>query len=631
MNIKKILDFLLKKNMINALCKNFLKTVCNYAEKKLPLIKEMLDKVKVNVPEECAYHLRNISVVFLSYTTVSLLIYPEFKMNVFCKEIFALLCAYGAIFFWFLDRIAKEIPFRVAIGVTACIAPMLFVNNSFGAAIICLLLIVFCEFLIFEYIRGCNLFSNLIPVYIICENEEDIVNINNLSTTYKVLELIALFESGNNNDKLSPLKSTNDIKNWLHKISYFPFYPSPKKLIYLAGKNKTKNFDELLRISTEYSIPLIKASENTSCKQSPLFPLNISPVSFADLDEITISSQDRSALTSAFKAKRVCICYDGRRSVLDLIYAISLVNSVDLTICCESEDLAIEAEQTLLSKCVNKNYKVKIINLDLLCLQDAKLDILFYCMPVKSFYSGEDSLKESVIKNVLDTNRLIKFAQSCKISFVFILSNIRALNANNWVGATLRFGELFAQFADSQSRKLHTKFRVVRMPDCATDKIGVFGKIVSSILSFGYVNIDFPNVELANVYYRRNILPPLLKFITSTMKAYDFTSSVYTIVPEHKISLNELIEKICNVFCLKKDKDIRVIYNTKSEMMELEDFPNISESLEKTTIDNVFCTKFVNVKPSAYESVWSVEEINKMSTRELISLVFQSLSEKIKK
>jgi hypothetical protein len=529
-----------------------------------------------------------------------------------------------------MDSITKEIPFRVTIGVTACIAPILFVYNSFGAAIICLLLIIVCEFLIFEYVRGCNLFSNAIPIYLITEDENDIDLIYELSRSYKVLELILLSEHKLSNGKLSPLKSTDDIKNWLRKISYIPFYPSPRRFVYFSKKIDVKNFSELLEISGEYSIPLFKASKGVSPKQN-LPTLNVLPVSFEDFEEINITSQEKSALTATFKNKRVCVCYDGRGSVIDLVYSLLFVNSIDLTICCESEELAAAAERILINRHSSRNYKIKISDFELICSQDAKPDVLFYSMPIKFDHSSEDNLKEAVIKNVLDTNRLIKLTQSAQVPFVFILSSAEASNARNWIGATLRLGELLAQFADLQSRKLHTKFRIIRIPNAATDKLGISWRIISSIMASGYVNVDFPNAELTNVYYRKDILPPLLKIITSNMKTYDTTSSVYTVIPEQSISLEDLIKKTCNIFCLRRDSDIRVIYKTRPETMDLEDFPNISESLEKTSIDHVFCTKFVNAKSSAYETLWSIEEINKMSTRDLISAIFQNLSEKIKR
>ncbi|MDR2267887.1 MAG: polysaccharide biosynthesis protein, partial [Holosporaceae bacterium] len=595
MNIKKMFNFLPKKIIEIAFWRKISQILKKYAEESYQKLSD-LPALK-NISNEWACHFRNIIVLLVSYTIVSLLIYPKFKAGVYLKEIFSLLCAYGAIFMWFVDRIRKEIPIKVAICVTACLAPVLFINNTTAVAIVCLLLIVICEFLIFEYWRGCYLFSNLAPVYIVCDNTKDAEEVSSIAADYKILELVVLADEKDEereNHRLSSMKTVEDIEKWLQKISYLPFYPSPKRLLYYSNEKNSENFGRLLELSARYSIPLFKAFKNTVVKRNvDSVLLGASPASLYDFDSLNISSQDKSTLTSSFKEKKIWICYDGRRSILDLVQAISLVNSADVTLLCESEKLMVEAERELQDKYASKNCKMKIFDIDLLHLQETKPDILFYNIPIKSFHFGEDHLKETVIKNVLDTNRLIQFAQSAHIPFVFIMSSSWASSAGNWIKATQRLGELYAQFADSQSRKLHTKFRVIRLPDVITDRLGIFGRIVSSILSFGRVSIDFPEAELANVYYRSDILTPLLKVISSSMKASSSSSCVYTIVPENKISLDAVIKRICDILCLRCGKDVPIVYNPKSEEMDLEDFAGISEPTEKTAVEGVSITKFL--------------------------------------
>ncbi|MDR1375365.1 MAG: polysaccharide biosynthesis protein [Holosporaceae bacterium] len=623
-------NFLFKKLIEAALWRKILQLFQKYTE-KLPSKLSDLPFGK-NIPHEYACHGPNIIVLLSSYTIASLLIYPKFRIGLYLKEVFSLLCAYGAIFMWFMDRIREEIPLKVTICVTACLAPVFFMNSSPGVAVVSLLLLVVCEFLMFEYWRGCYLFSNLTPVYIICDNAKDADEILRIALNYKILELVVLEDEKIENRRLSAMKTTEDIGKWLQKINYVPFYPSPKKLLYFANGKKTENFGKLLELSAANGIPLFKAFRNTVIKRNtPSVSLGISPVSLHDFDDVNILPQDKSALTSAFKEKRIWICYDGRRIILDLVQAISSVNSADITLLCESEKLMLEAEREIQDNGSGKNCKMKIFDIDLLHLQETKPDIFFYNIPIKSFHFGEDHLKETVIKNVLDTHRLIQFAQFAQIPFVFIMSSSGASIAGNWIRATQRLGELAAQFADSQSRKLYTKFRVIRLPDAIMDRLGIFGKIVSSILSSGKVSVDFPETEVANVHYRSDILTPLLKTISSSIKASSGSSYVYTIAPENKISLDDVIKKICNILCLQSGRDVPIIYNPKSEEMYLEDFASISESIEKTAIEGVVITKFLPQKVSSYESIWTVDEIKKMTTRELISVVFQSLSEKIKK
>ena len=155
---------------------------------------------------------------------------------------------------------------------------------------------------------------------------------------------------------------------------------------------------------------------------------------------------------------------------------------------------------------------------------------------------------------------------------------------------------------------------------------------VSSILSKGCVNIDFPESELLTVYHRKDVLPLLARAVTLALKTYDSNSCVYTVAPKNGIVLDELIKHVCNVFCLQKDKDVRVVYNNKSEPMELDNFPNIAkETPEKTNVANVFSTKLMNANPEDYNDIWKIEEIRKMSTRDLISAVYQSLNQKLKR
>ncbi|MDR1333778.1 MAG: polysaccharide biosynthesis protein [Holosporaceae bacterium] len=575
-----------------------------------------------SVPEKYIFHIKNFSIVLLSYGIASFFIYPEFNFSNFLREVFSLACTYCAVFLWFGDKIENEISFRMVIGVTACAAPVLFVNNPFGVAFVSLWFIVFCEFLIFEYKRGCNLFSDLIPVYIICENESEAEQAVEFFSSYRVLELVVL--SGENH--YGSMKSIKDVKKWLSKINRVPFYPSPRRLLYLYETLNRDTFSELLEVSASFSIPLFKANKNTSLPNT----LSIAPISFGDLETIDAVTFDKAALSASFKGKRVWICYDGRESILDLIYAISSVGSVDMTICCESEKLMFEVEQELSCRCSGKNYKIKVMDLRLLELQPSKPDVFFYNMPIKSVRSCEENLKEAVVKNVLETRHIINFAQSNKIPIMFILSSSGALNARNWIGATQRLGELFAQFADSQHRKTFTKFKIIRIPNNVSDPSGIFGKVISSIFANGCINDCSQSSELNTAYYRKDILPLLTKVVTFLMKGNDATSSVYTITPKNNVTFNNFVKNVCNIVCLRKGSDVQVVQDNQPKEMELDDFIDINEPLEKTAVPGLLRTKFSCADPASYSSIWTFEEVGAMTTRELISAVFQSVNEKIK-
>ncbi|MDR0580691.1 MAG: polysaccharide biosynthesis protein [Holosporaceae bacterium] len=539
------------------------------------LIKKLTEKVD-SIPENYVSHIKNIAVLILSYGTASFFTYHEFKFRVFLKETFSLLCVYCAIFFWFMDRIDGETPFRIAVGTTACVAPILFLNNPPMVALMSLLLIILLEFVLFEYMRGCNLFSPLIPVYAICERVKDAEKIEKLSDN-KILELIVLSEQ--RDDRYSSLRTLDDLRSWLRRISYLPFYPTPRKLLYLGEKANHNNLIKLLALAEDYAIPLFLAKSTLDDS------LAVAPASFNDIENVAVAPEDSAILAAALKNKRVWIGYDGRGCVLDLIREMSLANSINLTIFCETEKLTMEVELELARQCPDKNYKIKIADVNLLPIQGTKPDVFFYCAPVKSFYSGEDNLKEAVVKNVLDTRRLVDFAQSGKIPVVFILSSSRALCTNNSIGATLRLGELNAQFADSQSKKMHTKFKIIRIPEEARDMRG------KTLPPYNGANLDLPEEDVADIYSRKEIITPLIKTISALLKNNDATSSVYTITPD--------------------------------------DPKDATEPLEKTAIAHVMRTKFLSAKPALYEQTWTMKELNEMSPRELIAAVFQDLNEKI--
>ncbi|MCR5225013.1 MAG: polysaccharide biosynthesis protein [Alphaproteobacteria bacterium] len=589
---------------------------------------KLCDSIEL-IPRENRCHIENVLVLILSYTIVSILLYPELCIGKYLKEVFSLLCAYGAIFMWFVNRISECTQFKVTVGVTACIAPVLFINNQFGVACVCLLMIVVCEFVVFEYLHGCYLFADTIPVYIVCDDEESAELFSNFSDKFKVLELLVL--SGRKN-RFSRLNSISSLREWLQKINHIPFFPFPRRLMYFSQKMNADNLAQLLELSSEFSVPLFKvyqevfdnvASSDSSC--------GVAPASFFDFDAVALSSQDKTNLAAVIKGKKVWIYYDGRSTVLDLIHALSSVGAI-LTVLCETENLAIDAEQELVGKRQCKNFKIKIVDLNAFDSEDVKPDILFYNMPIKSFNSSDSNLRDAVIKNVLGMYNFVKDVQAAQIPQVFILSGTNAMNADNWVGATQRLGELFAQFANTQSKKTHSKFKIVRIPDAATDQFGIFGKVVSSVLADGCVNIDYSAAELLTVYHRKDVLPLLARTITLALKTYDSSECVYTIMPKNGIVLDDLIKHVCNVFCLRKDQDVHIVYTNKSEPMELENFPNIAKEVpEKTSVANVFSTKLMNDNPDDYSDVWKIEEIRKMSTRDLISAVYQSLNQKLKK
>lgn len=568
-------------------------------------------------------HVINVAVILVSYIIASALIYPKLQFSVFLKEIFALLCAYYAVFLWFMDNIKKQLPIKTIVGVTACTAPVFFMNTTFSVAIVCLAVLIICEFVVFQYVRGCDLFSKKMPIYVICERDSDVPYIEELLSTNKVLKLIILSNS-DDSFKTSAINSVEMLEKWLLKLRCLVFFPSPSRLIYFSQKPISMHLQQLAELAVKFSIPvfIVKFSEITEEGK------NVQNMGIIPLELPQINAVDKSLVGNLFKSKRVWICYDGKEYVLDLIKSIGSISSIDLLIFCKSEYVAVTLNQHLISLYPNKSFNIKIMEFDGVISQDNKPDILFYNMPICSSYSEEHNQKEAVIGNILRTYQIIKFAQENKVCDVFILSSIKAFNANTWIGATQRLGELLAQFASSQSRKLFTKFHVIRLPDDSFTTTEIYGEIVNSIKYNGYINIHDKDIPV--LQREKEIFPILVKAVTMSLKNTEHLSSVLTVSIKSQTSLDEIIRQACFQMKTRIDEDIRTIYTSEPRLINLDSFPNISETLEKTSIPNIFATRFTHSNDENFENMWTIEEVNKMSTRELVSAVMQGLNDCMK-
>ncbi len=562
-------------------------------------------------------HVINLSILGGAYVLGSFLIYPNWSFSVFFKELFSIVCIYGAILCWFTEKFSENNVLRICLAVTTCLAPVIFMNNSLSVAVVCLLFVVLVEYIAFSYLQGHKLFSKDIPVYAICENESDLEDVLHLLDEYKVLEIILLSKNRSRNIKISNIRTIEALTKQLEKFRHIPFYPYPRKFIYCAEKKNLENLNKLLKLATEYSISVL------TVKNKELFPLSLN-----DLID-NLPAAERNPLTSLFKNKNIWVCYDGRRTVLDLICILSGIASVNLTIICESTSLIPEVDHVLTLISSFKNYRIKVADLSFLTMNEARPDILFYNMPIKARFSDEDHLKEALVKNVIDTDKLIKLVQKVKIPLTFVLSSTNSVNANNWTGATQRLGELLCQHADFQCRKTSARFKVIRIPENISDQYGILGEVTESVLQSGRVFINSAESDLADMYNAKDIIALTLKAIMLAYKS-EKTAEVLTIIPQNKAAPKDLINKICNLHGLRPELDIKVHYTKVNETMELDNFPNISESLDKTSTLNVFCTKFVTSSIGNYGDLWTIEQISKMNPREIISAVFQSISDKVK-
>lgn len=613
--LKKILNSLKKSVFVRGLLKNIVMFVT-------PLVTKLAALMPAPSSKYFA-HIINLLILTTSYTITSLFIYPHFHFSIFLKEIFALCCAYGAIFLWFIEEISKQIPLKIVVGVTACIAPIFFMNNAFSVALVELFLLIFIEFIVFEYIRGCNLFSSQMPIYVICETADDTLQIQELLNENKVLELILLSEKGEPT-RFSSIRSLKSLESWLLKIRMLAFFPKPNRLIYFSKAPDASHVEQLVELSIAFSIPAYGVKVNPVMSEGKLSKV----LGLTLLNCYMHPTTDRNLLGTLFKNKRVWVVFNGSEYLFDIIRTLSATQSINLTAFCSSEYMAVMLRQRLLSIFPERIFKIKVMNFDCFVSQDNGPDAIFYGMPINSIYIEEDNQKEAVVSNVLKTQKLIAFAQKNNVADVFLLSSIKAFNANTWIGATQRLGELFAQFASHQRRKLGTKFHVIRLPEDSFSKVGILGEIENSVRNNGYLCIkDMDSAVLQN---EKEIFLILLKTISLSMKNENFESVVFTISAKKQISVEEIIKHVCTQLSLRPNTDVPFFYSSEPRPMDLESFPNISEDLESTNTPNIFITRFSNLGADHFKDAWTVEQIYKMSTRELVSTVMQSLKEKMK-
>ena len=572
----------------------------------------------INLSKDQSEHLYNLAALLLPYIIVSAIVYPKLSWSQLSQEVFSLLCIYLAIYFWFMDKIADISRYRIVVGVTACAAPIIFINNSFAVALVSFGLIIFAEFVCAEYLRGCFLFSSRIPIYVVCDGSVEAELIKSFfSRKYKILKLITL-ENGEQ-------KAIEKLRRKLTRFNRLSFFPFPRRILYFPKENNARILSELTNISADFSLPLFKVG----LRNSELF---LAPISIKDFDAITISPQEKEMLQEVFASKRVWIFYDGRKSVFDLICALSDV--ADLTIFCESDYLMQEVEIEFSKKSSEKKHRIKIADKNLFSNIDMKPDVLFFNMPLLHLGSSEDNLKEAFVKNVFNVSEIVETAQKLKIKFVFMLSTVGAFNTNDWAGATQRLGELVVQCIDSVRKRTQTKFRIIRLPDCITDFSGIFERITSAVVSGDKVVLPSESDSrdgFHNRYYSRNdVIHPLIKLISFSLKEHYVSADIYSIFPENTANNAEgILNTVCNSFYLRKGEDIKFDYTFNNDI-DTEEILVAFKSLEKSDIaSGIMRTKFSMTSLKYYDiPTWTIDQINKMSTRDVISAVFQSLKEK---
>lgn len=719
-------------------------------------------------------HALNILLIILPYFVVSYLIYSEFSWRQSLQEVFSLLCIYAAIPFCFNDYIefgnrafagasekksilpssfSKAYFYRLIIGVTACSAPIFFFNNTLAVAIIEICFVIFVEFICIEYMSGCSLFSSKIPVYLVCDDLNDLELVEKgLRNKYKLLDSIILRDGGEESIEAIFAKLRRKLRN----ANSFAFFPYPRRIFYFssallyssvpygAGKRK-KNPDSkrkgadsvavaaaeenyadiaasnvaasningsniaaskivpgdlivsnLLDISTRFSVPLFKLKYTEDAVRGDSF--NILPYSIADVDAVSVSPQEKAMISDVFKDKSVWIFYDGRRCVLELIRLLSDI--ANLTIFCTSEGLMREMEAEfgnafedaqhiaqIRGRLSRNTHKIKIADKSIFLSTDSKPEILFFNPSLLHLDSSEANLKEAVVKNAIDVSEIANAALKLNVKFVFFLSTMEAFETKNWIGATQRLGELYIQ--SISNRKSQTKFRIMRLPYSITDPSSLFDKAEEAIkndsirAATSFESADFKAEDAAqrvreenldsllereNRYYYNTdaIFHPFLKLIAYTLRDTYILPDIYSIFPQSAPrNFNDVAEIACKLRGIRPNEDAGVVriaadlYKEKSSNDGKASNSDVSSNtgtnrrnnnarsgksssngsgsgsapkrfskrMEETSIDPAIVLSRAPTSLKYREALsLDINQIRSMSTRDIISIVFQTLN-----
>lgn len=561
------------------------------------------EKIETQIPANYLEHLENISIIIFSYLVSSLVIKTEFNLLITLKELFAIICCYLAIIFWFIDKVSKENRYRFAMAVVTFIAPILFITNHFSVAITILLIIICLNFVFFECLRVKNLFSSKTPAYVICEEEYDPNILKFLRNHYKVVEIIELNKNEENHKKHS-LKDLEEMKAWLRKINKFLFYIFPRTFIYLARQNNPETILSLLEIAGEFSIPLKKATGN-----------QILPITSSDIDSFKPTSQEKSMISSIVKNKKVWISYDGREFILELIKCISLVNSADITVICENEKLLTQIDENINQQ--NRNFKTRVACPNMICALDTAPDVIFYSLPLTSANINETHFKDAAIKNIIETDNVIKFTQKRRAKYVFLISSNSHSHA--WLQATSLIAENLAQLADSEHRKRYTKFIPIRIPNYFTDQFQIFEQMKA------FINGCQDNISSASeIFLKKDVMPLLIKCIYMSIKDNSFNSNAntYIINPKSTPTTN-ILQFLKNLLGINEVK----LQISEKEKIQPESCSPIIEDINETSIEGISFSKLKNLEGKSYKETPSIEQINSMGIRELTADIFDRISQ----
>lgn len=607
-----------------------------------------------NIPSSVINHMYNVLTLIIPYTLASLLIYPKLSVTQFLQEIFSLLCIYCAIFLCFWNEIGNVSRFRAAASVTVAAAPIIFANNAFAVALVVICTIFFMEFVFSKYLLGCRLFSNKIPVLMVCENREDGKLIwKEFGNRYKILDIIFIPETSN--DKSTETEKINQrfqrIKQKLNRVNRLCFYPFPRRIIYFSSKHRLKSdlsyYDDhlfqknlktsvvlgLLDISAHFSVPLFNMEYVEDPVRGNTF--QIRPFRIEDFDHVQITSQERARITDSFKNRPVWIFYDGRRCILDLIRSLSSVTS--LTIFCNSEYLMREMEIEFGAIYQNKErlahvsasltnvHKVKIADKNFLLNVDSKPEVILFSSPLLHLDSSEDNLKEAVVKNVTDVAEMVDIVLKLKAKFVFFLSTLKAFNTEDWIGATQRLGELHVQL--TCNRQTSTKFRIIRLPGCLNDPFDSIDQILRVLRGERKMVTD--GTTLFESQKRDAIFHPFLKLVLQTLRDPCILPDIYSVIPS--ISDKELAEITgitYKLFGIRREEleQVRGCQSMDTNLRKSA-YLDISKLYESTNLDpSIKRTRYLTSLKYHEIPYWSADQVNNMSTRDIIAAVFQALN-----
>lgn len=306
---------------------------------------------------------------------------------------------------------------------------------------------------------------------------------------------------------------------------------------------------------------------------------------------------DLERIKDEFMGKRVLVTGGGGSIGRELCKQISRYKPEKLILFDHNENSVFYTDRDLKSDfpsldCVPVVADVSDRKLTSQILMKYKPRIIFHAAAHKHVPLMELNVAEVVRNNVLGTKVIADLAiQNSVDKFIFI-STDKAVNPTSFMGATKRFGELYAQ---SLNKTNHTKFMSVRFGN-VIGSTGSVARLFKEQIQFGRpVTVTHP--EIARFLMTIPEAVQLILEATSLGQG----GEIFVLDMGEPIKIMELARTMIRLSGYEPEKDVPIIITglRPGEKMKEELFDKDSEKLDQTKHKKIFTVESVNHKDSS--------------------------------